>query len=95
MKAGSLKNTEQPIFDYQDGFYLIRGTEYYKPLEKRESNFCVCGWGDMINSFETTQGKFTFCHRHWEDPEAFAKKYLEDMKILQEYNKQLTLNFEQ
>ena len=96
MKAGQLNNTDQPVYDYHDGFYLIRGTEYCRPLEKDDQNqFCFCGWGDMIETFETNSGSITLCHRHWNDPEAAAKKYLEDMKILQDYNKQLTLNFEQ
>jgi|GEM_PF-6460505 len=85
----------EPVHDFLDGFYIIRGTEYYKPLDAKEIEgfkTCVCGWGDTKETVQTKLGTFIFCRtRHGEDYEAFAEKYLQDMKILQEYEKQLTL----
>ena len=90
MKPGSA-NSENPIHDYGDGWYLIRGTDYCRPDEKKDDSFCVCGWGDTTETAVTSVGTFRFCRSRHGDHETFAKKYLGDMKILQEYNKQLKL----
>ncbi len=53
---------------------------------------CVCGWDDTTILVNTSLGEFYFCHsRHGNDYDAFAKKYLEDMRIFLEYKKQLKL----
>lgn len=90
MKQGSA-NIESAVYDYGDGWFQIRGTDYYKPLENFGPGYCVCGWGDTTQTVNTSVGIFRFCRSRHGDHETFAKKYLQDMKILNEYNKQLKL----
>jgi len=59
----------EPVHDFHDGFYIIRGTKYYRPLFAET----LIIWDDC------------------EDNDSFAKKYIEDIKILQEHKKQLIL----
>jgi len=87
-----LKKGDVKIKDYQDGFVIINGVEYYKIEQDIEKQFCcVCGWGDMIH-YHTYNGiEYTLCRRHGDDDHAAIELLMADRKRYAEFKKQKTL----